>query len=1044
MSDSEYVLQAYSRLFFGQDVAEHEEQLDAYFLRTAGFWSVVSDESDLVLGAKGTGKSAIARYITSPYVAIDQLADVMVIPAFNVQGSVLFKRLSEIVIDDTEATFRDVFMAYMVGLLSNKLIQQHPQNYEVRQLKDSITRMGLLVEQPETLAVWKKVISRFRPKLTTSIEVGETGVPKLSGTADFTEVDPGEPNRKGDPKFGIEELEVALQLAYESLDLLNLRCWIVFDRLDEAFPDSRDLERAALRGLMRAHLDFCSYGSRLRTKLFLRMDVFDRITETTGFVNATHLRSSRISWDSDSIIHLVALRLNEGVDASRRLPILTPKERRNLCRAVLPQRIDGYDSLVWLLLVTVDATREFNPRNVLSLLRFAKSEALQIAMRESPERIQRFGILPARALMQGYKQLSRARMQDTIFAEAISVRQYVEALRGPKTVFSTEDLSRLFKLDGADLSQAISELRYAGFLRLDAGTYIVPPLYRPALFASVHKAEARLGASREDESNFLSTQANAIDPPVRNAMQDQSVETAIESRATTPSELSELSEPPEPPEPLSVTEGVNPSAESPSSPRPRQRRRRGRPKPFSARDEFIPTGQRSEIEHEKELAEEIIASLPSDDESISGNALRSEIEIEEQKDAPESTAGERRIESPGAQAVRQARALAATGDYLAAWEALYPNFTTRPGSIVTAADIAYGTGDRAIMQTALELLRRPEMVSMGAALGRIVSLSLVLGDDLGAQQAASQINALAVPDALIGITRFAGQVPGTEVEFWKRGLKALASETSSPNTLMNLWATLTTARVLAICRRTWERASPGDYQMPTKIVERIFSDRQWARASRYLLDYLQAFAIDPSTAFPPLVPYQVLSLIEVLDAMHLMDAGLRIGAISSLRKAVQSLEPIRREQFLEWSQFSSIVAEIAFARNDFPATRPPRRPRSIANSASSAKKYGRGRGLRTGNQKQSSQTLNLEELREFNNLFIQVLISHAADTGHNVTSLSVLGNRFKATFPALAYGNFGVSSFLELAQLIAATFGDFEVGYDQHGLPTASLKESEN
>lgn len=68
-------------LRFGDDVAEHDANLDHYFLKTNAYWSVVQDEFDLVLGAKGTGKSAIARFLSTKGSQLAELEDVEIIPA---------------------------------------------------------------------------------------------------------------------------------------------------------------------------------------------------------------------------------------------------------------------------------------------------------------------------------------------------------------------------------------------------------------------------------------------------------------------------------------------------------------------------------------------------------------------------------------------------------------------------------------------------------------------------------------------------------------------------------------------------------------------------------------------------------------------------------------------------------------------------------------------------------------------------------------------------------------------------------------------------
>jgi hypothetical protein len=78
---------------FGDDVAEFDDHLSLYFVETSGFLDIVNDRADLILGEKGSGKSAIFRHLADPQAEVPCLDNVDIIPAFNVQGSVIFRRL---------------------------------------------------------------------------------------------------------------------------------------------------------------------------------------------------------------------------------------------------------------------------------------------------------------------------------------------------------------------------------------------------------------------------------------------------------------------------------------------------------------------------------------------------------------------------------------------------------------------------------------------------------------------------------------------------------------------------------------------------------------------------------------------------------------------------------------------------------------------------------------------------------------------------------------------------------------------------------------
>ena len=87
------VEQILEKLYLGNPVAEFDQNLHRYFIRNAAFTSLVTGRADLVAGDKGTGKSAIYKYLASQYTFLEQLANVEIITGFNLKGSPVFNNL---------------------------------------------------------------------------------------------------------------------------------------------------------------------------------------------------------------------------------------------------------------------------------------------------------------------------------------------------------------------------------------------------------------------------------------------------------------------------------------------------------------------------------------------------------------------------------------------------------------------------------------------------------------------------------------------------------------------------------------------------------------------------------------------------------------------------------------------------------------------------------------------------------------------------------------------------------------------------------------
>lgn len=488
---------------FGSDVAEHDTALARYFVETSAFFDMIGDEADVLLGAKGTGKTAIARTIIDPNVDIPALSDVDIVPAFNTQGSVMFRSLtnSEGLGEDA---MRSAWMTYFIALVGNHLIDTYGDTLDVSQLRGALRSAGLLTQVDRPRSIWDSICTALgRTLRPSSVEGSMTfapnGIPIILGKIDFEAE-----QLTLDPPSHEYDLEEVIDHEVQLLAALDRRCWVVLDRLDEAFQHDRDLERIALRGLLRAHLDLSSYGSRLRSKLFMRNDLLDRITSDSGFVNATHMRIQRIRWDTRTLEDLIAKRILENNELPQLFPHLalstqSANERMAIICSVLPAKMESMGIIGWISQRTVDAHDEINPRNVLTLLRSARSAQLKICDRDDPE-VPRFGPLLSRdSIREGWRDLSTTRLADTVYAEFQHVRESVEKLRGRAFQFSRAELAKAVQLDpeSREFSEAVKELRYSGFLRESAnGKLSVPLLYRGAL----NMASKRLSAEELAEA----------------------------------------------------------------------------------------------------------------------------------------------------------------------------------------------------------------------------------------------------------------------------------------------------------------------------------------------------------------------------------------------------------------------------------------------------------------------------------------------------------------------------------------------------------------
>jgi hypothetical protein len=102
-------------------------------------------------------------------------------------------------------------------------------------------------------------------------------------------------------------------------------------------------------------------------------------------------------------------------------------------------------------------------------------------------------LIAGRTLKEALGEVSKARLQQTLFAEFPSLRPYVQKLRGAKTQQSVQTLDEIWKEGRERANDIASQLVEVGFFERkgtrDEPEFWVPFLYRDALEMSQGAAE---------------------------------------------------------------------------------------------------------------------------------------------------------------------------------------------------------------------------------------------------------------------------------------------------------------------------------------------------------------------------------------------------------------------------------------------------------------------------------------------------------------------------------------------------------------------------
>jgi hypothetical protein len=482
-------------LSFGARIAEDESrELTHYFVETDHWRRVFTGEVDIVYGAKGAGKSAVYALLMEKQ---GDLFDrgIVVVGAENPRGMPAFK---ELVVDPpaSEREFVNLWKLYILSLLGGTLRSYDVKGDAAQKVISTLEAAGLMPRDTSLSGLVKGALAYVRGWLKVESLAGDikldqnTGLPTgVGGKITFRE--PSD-SLKGKGFISADELLAAADKAFADY---RVTAWILFDRLDVAFAEQMLLEQNALRALFKVYLDLAAL-QHIRLKIFIRTDIWHRIT-AEGFREGSHItRSLTIEWDEPSLLNLIVRRVVRssalcaayGIEDRKVLENI--KSQRALFHRIFPPQVDPgakkRETLSWMLSRTADGLNIDvpAPRELIHLFSEAKNQQLQKwSTGEDPP--EGDNLVSAAAIKDALPEVSRVRFAQTLLSEYPEYTNVLRRLEGEHTRQSAESLAKLWQIERDQALATANRLADIGFFfregPKDAPSFWVPFLYRPAL-----------------------------------------------------------------------------------------------------------------------------------------------------------------------------------------------------------------------------------------------------------------------------------------------------------------------------------------------------------------------------------------------------------------------------------------------------------------------------------------------------------------------------------------------------------------------------------
>lgn len=338
-----------SKLDFGHNSAESETDiLPKVFVKTAFFERVQNFKKWLVLGRKGSGKTATRLMLYKHLTDLNQLVTTMTPGSLSAAKSALLEKSSLNQQEAATLKWKFVFLVECCRYIIHFAEKQLGSNYfEWPQNIREVRKFLVLYNEDEGNTLDKAI------KFVRNIKKIAITVLKVEGSLEL--------ESSPESKMLDDDLDKVMSAVQEAMQsLLKEPIYILIDEVDDLW-DSTEIGYQLIIGLLQAAKEINDKLPFVRLAVFLRSDIFDYLQ----FHNRDHFWThiELINWKPHDLKKLLALRIRNSTSTKG-------KDVDSIWNLVFPSKIDGRKSFEYIADYTL-----MRPRDFIQLCSLCRDEA---------------------------------------------------------------------------------------------------------------------------------------------------------------------------------------------------------------------------------------------------------------------------------------------------------------------------------------------------------------------------------------------------------------------------------------------------------------------------------------------------------------------------------------------------------------------------------------------------------------------------------------------------------------------------------------------
>jgi hypothetical protein len=526
--------QVLTALNFGRVDAESDTRFENCFIGTDMLRHVMKPQHSLVLGSKGSGKSASFRLLCTDKEKLRSLfpksyEDIFCVPVYGLYNEEYiygneFRDIKSDSIDD----FR-YFWLMIIGLKSVTAIAEEPKirdmvnknkNPKLKEaykiIQQVVEDLGLGQEKSTVGKLKQRVMSLVKPSLKDQPSSNEA-VPKILA-GDFK-------HKTGMSVTAVlDHIDIVLQET-------NCLAWMMLDKLDLLFIDDFEKLKSSITGLVMLLIEQTNRFKNIHFKIFLRYDIYRQLR----IVNKSHLVSytSEMKWNDSLLLKLLVSRAiaepvvreycEEQTGESVAVADVINGTEEDVLKYfyVLFESTMGRDdnsepdfpfTHTWMLKNLTDGMGNVYPREQIHLGNLAVEKQIEVNRKEGEHTSGR--LISAKALKEAFAALSIYRCDTYLYSEFPHLAKHFDVFRGSSKIrFTREELNKLFEKLAPNEDEGIRAVYDTGLLTPVGRTvdssmeFTIPMLYQ-------------IGLGIAQQENMPETQSSLPSSPTADSTED--------------------------------------------------------------------------------------------------------------------------------------------------------------------------------------------------------------------------------------------------------------------------------------------------------------------------------------------------------------------------------------------------------------------------------------------------------------------------------------------------------------------------------------------